>query len=108
MEHILASLQADVWIETYTLIALPEKFQRFMVDIIDQLLLHLIGAIVLYGLVDRITKSLLRFDRIVSSISAFQVDTLVFTELVGIASAVNAAVAVVAVENVASGSDHSL
>lgn len=78
-----------------------------MVDVIDQLLFHFIGAVVFDSLLDRIAKSTLRLDGGNRSISAFQVDALVLAELFDIVATVDIAVAVVvAVENVASASNH--
>ena len=77
-----------------------------MVDVVDQLLFHFIGAVVFDGLFDRIAKSTLRLDGGNRSISAFQVDALVLAELFDILATVDIAVAVMAVEDVASASDH--
>lgn len=79
-----------------------------MVDVVDQFLLHLIGAVVFHGLFDRIAKSTIRLDGCDRSMSAFQVDALILAELLDIVATVDIAVAVVAVEDVASASDHAV
>jgi hypothetical protein len=78
-----------------------------VIDVIDQLLFHFIGAILPQSLVDSITKSLPWFDRIDRSISTFQINALILIDFVEIASAVDVTVAVVAIEDVAPSSNHN-
>lgn len=77
-----------------------------MIDIVNQLPLHVTGAIILECLLNGIAEPLLRLDRVDGSIAALQVDALVLVELLGIAVAVDIAVAGVAAKQIASASDH--
>jgi hypothetical protein len=100
--------ESGQWFHAYTLVALPVDFKRFMVDIIDQFLLHVLGTIVLHRLVYGISKPLPRADRVDRAIAAFQVYAFVLVEGLGITVAVHVIVAFrVAVNEVASCSDHS-
>jgi hypothetical protein len=79
-----------------------------MIDIINQLLLHILGAILLHRLVDGIPKPLPRANRVDRAIAAFQVYAFVFVEGIGVTVAVGVVVTFrVAAEEVASSPDHS-
>jgi hypothetical protein len=79
-----------------------------MVDVIDQFLLHILGAILFHCLVNSILKLLPRSNGVDRAMSAFQVYAFVLVEGIGIPVAVDITGAFrVAAEEVASGSNHS-
>lgn len=87
---------------TYALVTFSVYFQRLMVDIVDQLLLHVACAIRVHGLLDCIAKSVLRLDWVDRSISALDILTHVTVR-----SILAFGVARVLAEEVSSCSDHS-
>ena len=91
---------------TYALFAFPVYFKRVVVDAIDQLALQAIRVVVPQRLLNGIAKPLPRLDLVGSSISAFQVDTLVLCKLFGVAVTVDIALGVAGAEKSASTSNH--
>jgi hypothetical protein len=75
-----------------------------MVDIIDQFLLHLVRAIRVHGLLDCVSKPVLRFAWVDCSISALNVLTNVTIAIVE--SVLNFGVARILAEEVSPCSDH--
>jgi hypothetical protein len=104
---VLACAKLDGTSQAYTFIALPVNFKRLMVDVIDQFLLHVLGTVVFHSLLNGISKSLPRVDRVDRAIAAFQVYAFVLVESVGITIAVDIVVTFrLAAEEVTSRSDH--
>lgn len=79
--------------------------QHSVIDIVDQLPLHVHRTAFMHGLLDCIMHLLLRFDRINRSIAALEVDTLV-RAVVAILVAVAIAIGGIMAEKVSSRSDH--
>lgn len=69
--HHVSIQSGQVELATYALVAFPVYFKRFMVDLIDQLALELVGSIIPEGVFDGIAKSLLRLNLADGSIAAF-------------------------------------
>jgi hypothetical protein len=57
----------------YTFVRLSEVLEEFVVDIVDELLLHFLGATVVHGLLDGITELLPRSDGVDRSIATLEV-----------------------------------
>lgn len=62
--------------DTYTLITFPEMLQELVVDVLDQLSFHVVCAVLIHRLLDRIAKPVLRMYRVDRAVAALDIFAL--------------------------------